>query len=90
MGTVIVTRAAVSLGLCDASELQEVIDMLKSASLPTECPFSADELTEISLRDKKRFGNTITLVVPYSIGDSRLYKINVTELKDFIKRGLDK
>ena len=90
MGTVIVTRAAVSLGLCDASELQEVIDMLSAASLPTECPFTADELTEISLRDKKRFGNTITLVVPYSIGDSRLYKINVTELKDFIKRGLDK
>ena len=90
MGTVIVTRAAVSLGLCAESELSEVIDMLRSTSLPTECPFDADELTEISLRDKKRFGDTITLVVPYAIGDSRLYKINVTELKDFIKRGLDK
>ena len=90
MGTVIVTRAAVSLGLCAERELCEIITMIKDNSLPTECPFSANELTEIALRDKKRFGEYITLVVPYSIGDSRLYKINVNELKDFIKRGLDK
>lgn len=90
IGMVIVTRAAVSLGLCSESELDEIINMLDSCDLPTKCPFSAEELTDICLKDKKRFGDSITLVVPYAIGDSRLYKINVNELKDFIKRGLDK
>ena len=90
MGTVIVTKAAVSLGICKESELCEITKMLASRGLPTECPYSADELTEIALKDKKRFGENITLVLPYAIGDSRLYKINVNELKDFIKRGLNK
>ena len=90
MGTLIVARAAVSLGLCDKGELSAITDILKAHSLPTECPYSADELTEISLRDKKRLGDTLTLVLPYSIGDSRLCKIQVNELKDFIQRGLDK
>lgn len=90
MGTVIVARAAVSLGLCDKAELREMIKVLGAHALPTECPYSAEELTEISLKDKKRFGDTLTLVVPYAIGDSRLYKIHVNELKDFIQRGLDK
>ncbi len=90
MGTVIVTRAAVSLGLCSEDDLAAIIKMISSKGLPSECPFGADELTEVALKDKKRFGDTISLVVPYAIGDSRLYKINVNELKDFIQRGLDK
>ena len=90
MGTVIVARAATSMGLCAECDTNDIIKMLKAYSLPTECPFSAEELADISLKDKKRFGDSITLVIPYAIGDSRLYKINVNELKDFIKRGLDK
>ncbi|MBQ7383348.1 MAG: 3-dehydroquinate synthase [Clostridia bacterium] len=88
MGMAIVTRAAVSMGLCPEDDLGEVIAMLESASLPTTCPYAADELVGTVLGDKKRFGDTISLVVPYSVGDSRLYKINVTELKDFFERGL--
>ncbi len=90
MGTAIVTRAAVSLGLCPEGDSREITEMLESASLPTVCPYGADELVGAALGDKKRFGDTISLVVPYSVGDSRLYKINVNELKDFIQRGLEK
>ena len=90
MGMVIVTRAAVALGLCQKEALDAITRMIASKGLPTECPFCADELTEVALRDKKRFGDTISMVVPYAIGDSRLYKIAVSELKDFIQRGLDK
>lgn len=88
MGIVIVTRAAVSLGICPEDDLKEIIAILESASLPTECPYSADELVGTALGDKKRFGDTISLVLPYSVGDSRLYKINVNQLKDFFERGL--
>ena len=90
MGTAIVTRASVSMGLCPEDDLAEILDMLNRANLPTECPYSAEELTSVALGDKKRLGNTISLVVPYSIGDSRLYKIDVNELEGFIQRGLAK
>ncbi|MBQ8141048.1 MAG: 3-dehydroquinate synthase [Clostridia bacterium] len=90
MGIAIVTRAAVKLGICPAADLADVLDILKKYSLPTVCPYGADELVDTALGDKKRFGNTISLVLPFAIGDSRLYKINVSELKDFIQKGLEK
>ena len=90
MGMAIVARAAVAMGLCPEAELCEMIDILRGASLPTECPYTAKELSEIALNDKKRAGDTISLVVPYSIGDTRLYKIKVGDLCDFIGKGLEK
>ena len=90
MGMAIVSRAAVSMGICPEGDLCEILDMIRGAHLPTECPYSAEELTAVALGDKKRFGNTISLVIPYSIGDSRLYKIGVDELESFIRRGLGK
>lgn len=90
MGIAIVTRAAVAMGICPESDLNEIIEILSAASLPTECHYTADELCDIALNDKKRTGSTISLVVPYSVGDTRLYKIKVEELRSFIGKGLNK
>ncbi len=90
MGIAIVTRAAVSMGICPEDDLREILEMIKNAALPTECPYNAKSLAEVALGDKKRFGNSIALVVPYSIGDSRLYKTDVSELEGFIQRGLNR
>ena len=90
IGTVIVTRAAVKMDLCKKGDLEEILALLEAVNLPRITNFTASELAEIALKDKKRFGDTITLIIPFAIGDSRLYKINVKELKDFIQRGLDK
>lgn len=89
IGTVTVMRAACKCGLCAESELSSVISLLQSSGLPTECPYTSDALMRYMVSDKKRAGDTITLVVPYSIGDSRLYKIPLSELKEFIEKGLD-
>ena len=89
IGMVIVTRAAVSLGLCPYTDLCALVNLLRKENLPTECPYSAKELADVALADKKRKGNSITLVVPFGIGDSRLYTIPVDELESFISRGLE-
>ncbi len=89
MGMVIVTRGAVSMGLCPASHLSELIAMLRAEGLPTDCPFSARALADAALTDKKRMGETISLVVPFGIGDSRLYPISVDSLEKFIEKGLE-
>ena len=88
IGMVIVTRAAVRMGLCPESELYELIDLLEANSLPTECSFSASELAAAASADKKRSGSYISAVLPYGIGDSRLYKLPVSELEALIAKGL--
>ena len=59
MGMVLATRAAVRLGLCPAEDLEALISLLRSLGLPTECPYSAEELTSAALSDKKRSGAKI-------------------------------
>ena len=88
IGMAIIMRAAVSLGLCSQSELDDLTLMLKNYSLPTDCPYTADKLAEIAMGDKKRAGGEITLVMPYAIGDSRLYRVSVDSLEDIFRRGL--
>lgn len=88
IGTVIITRAAVSLGICSPCELDEVISMLTLYGLPVECRYSARALADVAMGDKKRAGGDITLVMPYAIGDSRLYKVSVDTLEDIFARGL--
>ena len=88
IGTVIVMRAAASLGLCNARELDSVITALERVGLPTSCSFTAEQLCAVATADKKRQGDTIALVVPYSIGDTRILDLPIGELCDFIGRGL--
>lgn len=88
IGMIIVMKAAVSFGYCKSEELAELVDLLRATKLPTECSYTAKELASVALSDKKRTGDKITLVVPYSIGDSRLLKISIDELEAFIAKGI--
>lgn len=89
IGMAVVTRAAVRAGLCPASDLDSLLSLLTSLSLPTECPYTARELCAIASADKKRSGAHITLVVPYGIGDCRLERIELDALEDFVAMGLN-
>ncbi|MBE6557146.1 MAG: 3-dehydroquinate synthase [Ruminococcaceae bacterium] len=88
IGTVTAMRASVALGLATAEELDELIALLSRLALPTTCAYTADELAKAALVDKKRQGDTVTLVLPYAIGDTRLYPIPVSSLSDFLQKGL--
>lgn len=89
IGTVVVMRAAVRARLCPATELDELISLLRELSLPTECPYTARQLCDIASADKKRSGDHITLVVPYGIGDCRLKRLKLDALEDFVASGLN-
>ena len=88
IGIVIIMRASVSLGLCPKADLDDLISLLCTYGLQTECPFLANDLARVAMGDKKRAGESITLVMPYKIGDSRLYRVSVDSLEDFFSRGL--
>ena len=88
MGTVIITRAATALGLCPQSERDEIIDLISSYSLPVTCPYCAKEIAEAALSDKKRKGEYVSLVMPYGIGNCKIYTTPVFELEKLFSLGL--
>ena len=74
--------------LCGADTLTALLALLDKYSLPTECPFTTEQLFAVALSDKKRAGGTITLVVPYGVADSRLVTVPVDALEGYIRAGL--
>ena len=86
---VIAARGAVSLGLCDASVIDDIIKAVKLYGLTDKCDFSAEGLASVSLSDKKRAGGVVTLVLPEKVGRCILKKIPVEELTSFYEKGLN-
>ena len=79
---------AVAIGLCGSDTLSRLLAALENNSLPTACPCGIEDLMVGMLSDKKRRGDTITLVVPETIGKCALRKYPVNELREFILSGL--
>ena len=88
IGMSIVSRSAVSLGICNQADCVRIIALLKQFGLPTATDFSVDALAEHAMTDKKRTGNTIALVLPATIGCCTLQELSVNDLKNFVKAGM--
>ncbi len=88
IGMVIATKGAFELGLSYDDYSDVLLPILKKNNLPTICDFSADELYKITLTDKKRSRDVISLVVPEEYGLCKIHKIQIEQLKDFIEAGL--
>ena len=88
IGMILIVKAAVKRGWCEKEVLTKMLAMTAKYQLPQSTIYQAEELKEAALRDKKRLGASINLVIPVKIGESRLKKIAVTELLAIIKDGL--
>ena len=89
IGMVIATRGAYKMGLTPENFTEMLIEILKANGLPTACEFTAEELYKISLSDKKRSLDTISLIIPEKYGLCKIEKISVDNLKEFIEAGLN-
>jgi len=93
-GLAVITRAARGLGWMSEDAVKQhdgdrVCSALEALGLPISTDFSAGELAEAALADKKRRGDIISIVVPRGIGDCFLKTIPVTELKAVFQAGLE-
>lgn len=87
-GLAIIARAAERLGWTDAPIAGRVTRCLTQHHLPVDSDFTAPELADVAASDKKRSGDTITLVIPRRIGHCELKSIPVSELRGVIEAGL--
>ncbi len=81
-GMAIVARAAACL------DRERIVRLLGQFGLPTETAYSAEQLTERALSDKKLMDGVIHMIVPSAIGDCRIVPIEASALRSFIQAGL--
>jgi len=87
-GMAIICRAFERMGEA-AGCAAALTEVLAQYGLPDSCEYDAATLTEHALRDKKRGGDEITLVVPRRVGECVLRKVPVGELANIFELGLN-
>lgn len=86
-GMMIMTRAAAEKGYCPAEALNILEKLLNKYALPLRAEYTAAQMAEIALSDKKRAGDRITIAIPCGVGESRLMKIDVSDLVQWAEAG---
>jgi len=89
MGMAVIVRAGVHAGLTSPACIEELYAALALYNLPSYCGYSAKEIAQAALHDKKRSGGTISLVVVKETGFAEIFDLPVEHLEDFIAKGLE-
>ena len=88
IGMAVISRTAEKMGLLSPADRDAILQTIQAFGLPVSTIYSSEELFESALSDKKRSGDTVTLVIPESIGSCILRPTPVEELKSLIEAGL--
>lgn len=88
IGMAMVTRATVRFGICGEECLAALTRALKKYGLPDRTGLPAEKLAETVLRDKKRTGETLRLIVPEAVGRCVIRPIPISDVPDWIGKGL--
>lgn len=83
-GMAIISKACVKSGLCEKNVSEKLTEIIKKFDLPTESSYPIDDMIKIIKNDKKRKGDSITLVVPECLGKCVLKTIPVTQIKKLL------
>ena len=89
IGMAMICRAAEKNGMLPTSDRDAVISLLRATGLPTETDFSAGELYDTLLLDKKFSGGKLHLIVPCAIGECRIIPVTPFELRDWLENGYE-
>ena len=84
IGMALAAKLAHQLGLCDEQTVTRLVATLERNHLPTNTIYTAAQLTDAALSDKKRTGGTLTLVLPTGIGHCQLHPVEVSQLENLI------
>ena len=80
-------KAGAYLGICDQETLEQIGKILRLFELPTSSAYEPEQMADIALNDKKRFGQHINLIIPQSIGKCIIHKQQISELETVFKAG---
>ena len=83
---------AVAMGMCIMARntgcADELLKVFQKYDIDSDCPYTAKEIAQKALADKKRSGGIITLVLLERIGKAYLHKVDVSEMEGIFAKGL--
>ena len=82
VGMRIAADVSVELGICSPADAQMLIDAIVSNGLGIDCPFDPVEIARAALSDKKKAGDTVSLVLIERIGKSVIHPVGTADLYD--------
>ena len=85
IGLALIAKASEQRGFAEAGLEAIIKKALLTNNLPTETDFTAEEILEGALKDKKRRGKEISFVFPEKIGKCRIEKVPVDEVGALIQ-----
>lgn len=87
-GLGIIARASEALGWAEEPLGERISHCLRKNNLPDNTSYTAEELAQAALSDKKRAGGDITLIVPRRIGRCTLETVPIESLTEIVHAGL--
>lgn len=88
IGMHLIAKAAEEKGLAEAGLSAKIKAALEKNKLPVSTTYTAEEITEGVLKDKKRRGGEISFVFPTKIGHCEIVKIPVSEVMELVRKAL--
>lgn len=88
IGMHLIAKAAEEKGLAEAGLAEKIKVALENNNLPVSTIYTAEEITEGVLKDKKRRGGEISFVFPTKIGHCEIVKIPVDEVIELVRKAL--
>ncbi len=88
IGMAMISRAAEKNKFCQMKTVADILAVLDLFGLPCSTEYSADQLFNAALSDKKRSGGTVNLIIPEEIGSCKIHPTSITKLQSFIEDGL--
>ena len=84
IGMVYIMKQGEKLGITKKNETEELKKLLNKFNLPTSTDISCEDIFCNSLSDKKRRGDTITIVTASEIGKCNLLTLSLDEYRNFL------
>lgn len=88
IGMVLIAKAGEELRITEPATAEKLQIILEKNHLPTTTAFTAAQLADVALSDKKRTGKTIALIIPECLGKCMTYDTPVEKLEDIFALGL--
>lgn len=87
-GIAMIARAAMNMGALHRHEQERIESLALSMGYDVRTDFSAKEIAEVILSDKKVFGDHIDLVVPHGIGKCFVESVPLAELGKVVENAV--
>lgn len=84
LGMVLASKLSHKLGKLEKQDVTRLQNLLVKTGLPVDCDFDMKQVIEVMMKDKKREGDHLNLVLLNKIGEAITYKTHINQLEELV------